>query len=201
MKKLNIIIVWYNEEKNLPKCFKSISNFDGKIDLNTIYCDQSSTDSSLNIAKDFWIIVRRHPKYGMWEFSRIEVVEKEINNGEWLLFLDSDEEITKSLANEITNIIVNDECDVWILPIDLYFMRVKSTTAKQPRLFKKWSMKLQDIPHNALIPISDNKKVLKNKLINYDLKNEGFEVQNLLEKLNRYTSIEVDRIWKIFNVN
>lgn len=200
MKNLNIIIVWYNEEKNLQKCFKSINNFENKLNINVIYCDQSSTDNSVNIAKNFWISIRNHPKYGMAEFSRMKIVEKEIKIWEWLLFLDADEEITKSLANEITAIVDKNKFDIWILPIDLYFMKIKANTAMQPRLFKKWAMKLQWIPHNALIPLSDNKKILTNKLINLDLKNNGCEIQNQLEKLNRYTSIDVNKIENTSNI-
>ena len=185
--KLNIIIVWYNEEKNLPKCFGSIKNFDDKLDLNVIYCDQSSTDNSVNIAKDFWTNIRNHPKYGMAEFSRMEVVEKEINDWDWLLFLDADEEVSKGLAKEIIKIINNNLCDICRILIDLYFMWVKLTTLKQPRLFKKWSMKL-------LHPLSNNQILSKNTLINIDYKNENDEIENLLEKMNRYTTKEVDEI-------
>jgi hypothetical protein len=55
-------------------------------------------------------------------------------------------------------------------------------------------MTLQDIPHDALIPVSDKRKELRNKLINFDRKNDGYEIRNQLEKLNRYTSIEVEKI-------
>jgi GT2 family glycosyltransferase len=53
MGKLNIIIVGHNEEKNLPKLFKSLEYFEGKVDLNIIYCDQESTDDSVKIAKEY----------------------------------------------------------------------------------------------------------------------------------------------------
>ena len=201
MSKLNIIIVWYNEEKNLTKCFKSIKNFNNNLDLNVIYCDQESSDNSVKIAKEFWIHVDNHPRYWVCETSRFRAVEEHIKDkNERILLLDADEEVTSKLSGEISECINTDCSDIWILPIDLYFMWKKTVTAMQPRLFKNWAVKLTCIPHNALIPISENKKIFKNKLINDDLKNNGQEINNRLEKLNRYTSDEVDKIWKVSKI-
>lgn len=198
MNKLNIIIVGYNEEKNLSKCFESIDNFWDDIELNVIYCDQESSDDSVKIAKKFWIHVDNHPRYWVCEESRFRAVNEHIQwKKEWILLLDADEEVTKKLAKEISDSINKDCCEVWILPIDLYFMWKKTVTAKQPRLFKNWAVKLTRIPHNALIPLSESRKIFKNKLINNDLKNCGCEIKNRLEKLNRYTSDEVEKMWRV----
>ena len=192
--KLNIIIVWYNEEKNLPKCFGSIKNFSDDIELNVIYCDQSSIDNSVKIAKDFWINIRNHPKYGMAEFSRERVVNEELKNWDWILILDADNWITRKLAREISKVIDDNLCDVGLLPINFHFMNVKTSTNKEPRLFKKGAVKLQNIPHNGLIIQSDKIRLLKNELINENLNDSWCELKNLLEKLNRYTTIEVDKV-------
>ncbi|MCR5411796.1 MAG: hypothetical protein K6E76_02120 [Patescibacteria group bacterium] len=51
--------------------------------------------------------------------------------------MDADEEITEKLSNEITTIILEDKYDVCIVPINIYFMKMRSQTSYQPRLFKK----------------------------------------------------------------
>jgi len=44
----------------------------------------------------------------MAEFSRKKVVDEELKNGDWIFFLDADEEITKKLAIEVAEIITKD---------------------------------------------------------------------------------------------
>ena len=83
MSKLNIIIVWHNEEENLPKLFESLKNFDGKVDYGVIYCDQESTDNSVKIAKQYWVIVHEHPKYWICETSRYKRMRSSIIFGCW----------------------------------------------------------------------------------------------------------------------
>ncbi len=50
-KTLTIISVWYNEEKNLIKLFESLQNIESILSVKKIYIDQSSTDISVEIAK------------------------------------------------------------------------------------------------------------------------------------------------------
>jgi GT2 family glycosyltransferase len=51
MIQINIIIVGYNEEENLPKLFASLSVLKEKYEPRVIYIDQESTDTSLMIAR------------------------------------------------------------------------------------------------------------------------------------------------------
>lgn len=193
---LHIIIVWYNEEKNIDKLCQSLEYIANckDISVHIIYCDQSSTDQSLEYLKQYsYLQVRHHPQYGLWEISRMKIHDEEVKDHEWLLFLDADEQLTQAVSNEIISIIQSDHYDIWWMRFDLLFMWVKLSTAKQPRLFKKWSTKLQSIPHNHFIQLSDRQITLTNKMINYDLKLHGQEVVVMLEKLNRYTEKEIER--------
>lgn len=192
--KLTIIIVWHNEEVNLPKIFESLKNFENKLNLNVIYCDQKSTDNSVKVAKKYWVTVHEHPKYWICETSRIKTVNEDVKGWEWVLFLDADEEITEKLSNEITTIISEDKYDVCIVPINVYFLKMRSQTSYQPRLFKKWAVELHDVAHHWYTVVSDKKWKIKNKIRNIDLKNRWCEISNYLEKLNRYTNNEVAQI-------
>ncbi len=195
--KLNIIIVWHNEEKNLPKAFESLKNFNNKINYDIIYCDQASTDNSVKIAKKYWVIVHEHPKYWICETSRISTVNEDVKDWERILFLDADEEITNKFAKETADTILSGKYDVCILPINLHFMKMKSITLFQPRMFKKWAIELHNVAHHWYTIVSDRKITLKNKVLNIDLKDKWCELSNYLEKLNRYTNNEVDKIESI----
>lgn len=97
--KISVIIPIYNMEKYLPECIDSVINNTLK-DIEIICVDDGSTDSSLAILKDY-----------EKKDSRIKIIEKEngglsssrnsgiaIAQGEYILFLDSDDYIeTKAL--------------------------------------------------------------------------------------------------------
>jgi len=51
--------------------------------------------------------------------------------------MDADETISKKLIEEIQNIINENEYDICLVPIDMYFMDTRLSTNYQPRLFKK----------------------------------------------------------------
>ena len=192
MKELTIIIVWHNEEKNLQKLFKSLKNFENKVKLNVYYCDQESDDDSVKIAKDNWAIIEHHPKYWICESSRIRATDEHVENGEWILYLDADEEISSKLADEMVKTIESDLYEVCIVPINVYFMKMRSQTFHQPRMFKKWAIKLKDVAHHWWDEIISDKRIhLKNKMMNIDFKNVWCEIYNHLEKMNRYTENEV----------
>lgn len=199
-KKLNIIIAWYNEEKNINKLAKSLQYISESNDIpvDIIYCDQSSIDKSIDIIKKYsYIQIRHHEKYWLWEISRIKIHNEEIDESEWLLFLDADEELTPMISDEIVYIIQSEEYDIGWIKFDLLFMWIKLSTAKQPRLFKKWSTLLQNIPHNHFVQVSNRQTTLTHKMINHDLKQYGQEINIILEKLNRYTDKEMDQYKKI----
>ena len=198
--KLNVIVVWYNEEVNLPKFFESIKNFDGKIDYEVIYCDQESTDNSLKIAKKYWATIYKHPKYWICETSRIRTVNEHVKEDEWVLFLDADEEVSDKLTKEMTDRILSHKYDICIVPINVYFMKLRSQTLLHPRLFKKWAVELHDVAHHWHTLVSDRRIKLKNKVLNIDLKGRWCEISNYLEKLNRYTNNEVEKIESISKI-
>jgi len=200
MNKLNIIIVWYNEEENLQKLFESLKNFDGKIDYDVIYCDQESVDRSVKIAKEHWTMVYNHPKYWICETSRIRIVNENVKDGERVLFLDADEEVSENFCKEVKDIIYSDRYDVCIIPINIYFMKMKSQTSLQPRMFKKWSVELHDVAHHWYTLKSDKIIKMKNKVLNIDLKCKWCEITSYLEKLNRYTDNEVEKIKSISKI-
>ena len=94
--KLSVIILTYNEEKNLPQCLESIRG----LAHETIVVDSYSTDRTQAIAKEFGARVHEHPFKNQadqfnWALDNVEIT------GDWILKLDADEYITPELREEI----------------------------------------------------------------------------------------------------
>ena len=95
--KISAVILTKNEENNLERCLKSVLFCD-----EIVIIDDFSTDKTLEIAKRY----------------KAKVFKRELNNnfssqrqfafsragGEWLLFIDADEEVSLELKNDIKNV-------------------------------------------------------------------------------------------------
>nr|MDA8229136.1 glycosyltransferase [Desulfitobacterium hafniense] len=88
-KKLSLCMIVKNEELNLRRCLQSVRGIVDEI----IIVDTGSTDSTLQIAFEFGAIVRSIP----WnnDFSEARNASLELAKGEWILFLDADEELAR----------------------------------------------------------------------------------------------------------
>ncbi len=102
---VTIIIPTYCAEKNIERCLKSIKKQTYK-NIETIVVDQSSLDKTVEIAKKFTkkIIVREKPKfYSPPSISRNIGTKK--SRGEFLLNLDSDQELHPKLIENCIEIV------------------------------------------------------------------------------------------------
>ena len=87
--KISIIIPTYNEEEYLPKLLESIKSQDFT-DYEVIVADAQSDDNTREIAKEYGCIVVEGGLPGPGRNRGAEVAQ-----GEILLFLDSDLELTE----------------------------------------------------------------------------------------------------------
>lgn len=110
MKNLSVIIITYNEEKNITDCIKSIKDIAGEI----IVVDQKSDDKTVFLAKKLGAQVYSNKNYGHAEPSRNYAISKAKKR--WILFLDADERITKTLREKVKLIIDKEEFDVIAFP-------------------------------------------------------------------------------------
>ena len=103
---LSIIIPIYNVEKYLQKCIESVLSQDIN-DYELLLIDDSSTDNSLNIAKDYENrvnvkIIEKNKNSGLSDTRNIGLKEA---NGKYILFLDSDDYIEEGSISIIYNIV------------------------------------------------------------------------------------------------
>jgi hypothetical protein len=119
---ISAMVVGYNEANILERCLLSL-DFCNEI----IYTDLGSKDSSLEIAKKYTTKLYTRNLVPSGEYIQSEIVQ--FTNNKWIIFIDPDEEIDQSLADEIINkfdSIVNDEnLSAVLVPWQFYFKKKK----------------------------------------------------------------------------
>lgn len=88
------MIVGLNEEKLLPACFQSVSFCD---DIH--YTDLGSTDGSIKISEQFANHIYHRKPVPSCEMIQTEVVNYIKND--WVIFIDPDEVVDETLANDV----------------------------------------------------------------------------------------------------
>jgi len=93
---ISVIILTYNESKNIRDCLESVKELTDDI----ILVDSGSTDDTLVIASGYSTTVYHHPfenysKQRNWAFANVEAKYP------WILNLDADHRLTKELLTEL----------------------------------------------------------------------------------------------------
>jgi len=99
---VSVIILTYNEEKNIEECLESVQGWAGEIFI----VDSYSTDKTVQVASRYTDKIYQHPfeNYGKqrnWAQAALPVTY------EWILHLDADERVTSELADEIRRVLEN----------------------------------------------------------------------------------------------
>lgn len=97
--KLSAAITTFNEEENIAECLESIKNIVNEI----VVVDGSSTDRTAEIAKTFGakVLVTTNPP--IFHINKQKAFD--LSQGEWILYLDADERVSKKLGDEIQKVI------------------------------------------------------------------------------------------------
>ena len=100
---LTVIVLTYNEELNIEECIRSLSPFDSRI----VVVDSGSKDKTLDILKKYKVEIYHHEfnNYGdqrNWAQQNTDITT------EWVMHLDADERLTKSLCENIINVLKTD---------------------------------------------------------------------------------------------
>lgn len=113
--RFSIIVPIYNREKVLEKCIDSLINQTFK-DIEIILIDDGSDDRSFSICKSYEEKDKRvrslHVKQG--GVSRARNTGIALSNGEYLIFVDSDDYVEKTMCERFNDIIMNQNPDVII---------------------------------------------------------------------------------------
>ncbi|PIT98493.1 MAG: hypothetical protein COT71_00395 [Candidatus Andersenbacteria bacterium CG10_big_fil_rev_8_21_14_0_10_54_11] len=130
MPTLSVVIITKNEEDNISRCIDSVRFAD-----EVIVVSESNTSTAAD-AKQLGakIFIRPWPGFGPQKnFGAAQA------HGEWLLFLDADEEAPAALQKEIQHIIANASHDFYWLKIVTIFLGrpLRHLHGHNPRLMRK----------------------------------------------------------------
>jgi (heptosyl)LPS beta-1,4-glucosyltransferase len=95
---ISVAIATFNEEKNIEDCLTSIKDIASEI----VIVDGGSTDKTVEIAKSFGakvIVTQNQPNFHINKQKSFDE-----SSGDWILYLDADERVSKRLAEEIVNV-------------------------------------------------------------------------------------------------
>jgi len=113
--KLSVCLIVKNEEKYLLRCLKSIADIADEI----VVVDTGSDDGTLEIARQFSDKVFSIK----WRdsFSRARNYALEKATGEWIFFLDGDEELTAESTGIIKEKLFNNDCEGYLIKVLSYY--------------------------------------------------------------------------------
>lgn len=105
---LSLCLITRDEEKNIARCIGSVKDIVDEI----VVVDTGSKDKTVEIAKSFGAKVI-HAK---WEddFSKARNIAIENATGDWILFLDADEEIKKDDVDKIRPLLNDDAVEAYL---------------------------------------------------------------------------------------
>ncbi|MHC2995253.1 MAG: glycosyltransferase family 2 protein [Candidatus Atribacteria bacterium] len=189
---ISVIILTYNEEKNIEKCLKSIYEWVSEI----LIVDSYSTDKTLELAKKYTDKIYQHTfeDYGKqrnWAQESLPIKH------EWILHIDADERVTSELAEEIKNVLkdVPNNVNGFLIKKRTFFMgRWIKHGGHYPvyhlRLFRKKKGRCEDRKY-------DQHFICEGKILK--LKNDIFEENNInisewINRHNRWSSAEVEEL-------
>jgi len=98
--KLSVTLATFNEAENIGRCLTSVAEIADEI----VIVDGESTDETVKIAKEYKAKVISEPNKPNFHINK--QMANDAADGEWILQLDADEEITPALATEIRKVVV-----------------------------------------------------------------------------------------------
>jgi glycosyltransferase involved in cell wall biosynthesis len=181
---ISVAIITYNEERNIVAALESV-----RWATEIIVIDSGSTDNTISLARKFTdkIFVNPWPGFAL---QKQFAVDKASN--EWVLSIDADERVTDSLAEEIKNII-SDQNN----PYDGFYISRQNYYLKQPiyhsgwapdyqlRFYKRSKGKWQGNFVHESVKLVGKTARLKGKLDHYSI--ESLSAHHT--RLDRYTTL------------
>ena len=181
--RLSAIVIVRNEEAKIRACLESLRWVD-----EIVVIDQSSTDNTVNICREYTDKVFVVEAKGYCEPDRQVATSKTAND--WVLYVDADEIITEELKDEIISALDDPgRSGSYCIPRKNYFLDewIRGSgwyPGYVMRLFNKHKVRFSSDIHVDIISLT-KPRYLKNAIIHVTCE----IIDEYLYKLNSYTSI------------
>jgi len=182
--KISACIITYNEERKIDRCLKSVTWCD-----EIVVMDSFSTDRTVEICRRYTDSIHQNVWLG-YVGQRNLIREK--TKHPWILFLDSDEEVSPALRDEILNEFdrgtghyVGYEFPRLVYYIGRWINHGEWYPDVKLRLFKKACGRAQGEEPHDMIDVTGPVKRLKHPIWHYTYD----DIKDQIETLNRFSSI------------
>jgi glycosyltransferase involved in cell wall biosynthesis len=189
---ISVVINVKNEAEHLAKCLKSIKDFVNEI----IIVDMKSTDESVSIAKEYGAKVFSYRPMKFVEPARNFAISKA--KGKWILLLDPDEYLNKSLKKELKKITLRPDVDFVKIPRQNFIFGkwIKHANCWPDyliRFFKKGAVTWQNEIHSQPITKGNSLTLLDSEKL--AIKHDNYQnVNQFILRAMRYSNIQADEL-------
>ena len=195
MPRLSVVIIAFNEEKNILRCIRSVQPVADEI----VLVDSGSADSTIAIAREAGCRIFERPFDGYGKQKQF-AVDQAVND--WVFSLDADEVVSPGLLSELQLLFQSrakefsdshsaeeDEVSSYTIPFSLCFMGKilkHSGTGREHhlRIFNRQQGHFTETPVHEGIVTRGKTKVLNGKIIHYSYR----DIRHHIEKINTYTT-------------
>ena len=185
MPSVSVVVITYNEEKNIERCLRSLSWCD-----DVIVVDSFSSDRTTTLAAPHCSRIVQHAYDG-------DILQRQrgfaLAKHEWLLYVDADEEVSGELRDEILSVTKSpDANDGYYLPRKVSILgRWITNGGWSPdysfRLFRRSRFVAEAAEVHGGFSVPGSKGCLRSELYHYTY--PSFE--EYLRKMNDYTSLQI----------
>ena len=185
MEKLSVVIITFNEERNIERCIKSVQSIADEI----VVLDSFSTDRTKEICEQYNIRFSAHKFDGHIQQKNRALA---LANNEWVLSIDADEAPDSELLENIKLALENPKAEAY------YFNRLTNYLGKwirhsgwypdqKLRLLKKSKGRWAGINPHDKIEMDEGIKAeyLKGELLHYSY----YSIEQHIDQINKFTTI------------
>lgn len=189
---ITAIINIHNESELLSKCLASIQNFADEI----IVVDMESTDNGTDIARSFGAIVYHHKHQKVVETSRNFALKKA--TGKWIILLDPDEYLGKTLKSELSRITARADVDFVRIPRKNYIFGKWIRHARcwpdyLIRFFRKNSLNWQNAIHSQPVTKGNGLTLLDSEKLAIRHRNYKNSTDFIIRAI-RYSTVQAEEL-------
>lgn len=180
--KLSVVIITQNEERVVGKAIQSARFAD-----EVLVLDSGSSDKTTHIAKSLGARVKHQDWLGFGKQKNAAIDSAQHN---WVFVLDSDEEITLELADEIRRNLKNPKHDgFFVARLNKFFGKYIKTCGLYPdysvRLFDKTKARFNEVAVHESVQLKSQAGYLSSHMLH-----DAYEdIDEFIQKQNRYSSL------------
>lgn len=176
----------------MPRVIPSVKGLADEIVVVDLY----STDATKKVAEELGARVYEHINPGYVEPVRNFAISKA--HGDWILILDADEELPQSLAKKLLAISKKPTAEYYRIPrkniiFDKWIMHSRWWPDYNIRFFQKGKVIWSELIHS--VPVTTGKGGDLPAEEKYAIIHHNYSsIEDYLERMNRYTSIQADNL-------